>query len=428
MSANLHVISEYIDSDSYIFYITNFMKILSYLYLANNYNKYYFIITNETENDIIQINQHLLNNSKNPAFDRNNLFIVTCSENLIQCCNNNNLNIINHINIEFISHQPSIISKPFWAFDNHHLFMKYYQDENIKIIHLEGFEHNWNIIPFLKNNIYIFISFSSYSHKYLFQLYINTLFTLNNNYNKKNITFLSPDLDCILWAYEYGFSSILCNHNCFIDYNIFTITDDIKIYDAVMNCRPELWKRPFLCYKVNNLAYIKGRCYGKERYDYTKLNYKYINEIYLSCIQVVEIYNKSFCGLIFSEREGSSYSSSEYLLCGLPVISTLSRGGRDTWYNKNNSIIVEPDQDRIKEMVELCIKNINENIFNREKIRNEHIILSNQMRNIFIEYTQNIFNKHNISIDAKVYWDKMYFHKMKYNISTEQCIQELSCD
>jgi hypothetical protein len=96
--------------------------------------------------------------------------------------------------------------------------------------------------------------------------------------------------------------------------------------------------------------------------------------------------------------------------------------------NKNNSIIVEPEQDKIKEMVELCIKNINENIFNREKIRDEHIILSNQMRNNFIEYTQNIFNKHNISIDAKEHWDKMYFHKMKSKISTEQCIQELSCD
>ena len=426
MFKNLQVISKYIDLDSFKFYITNFMEILPYLYLANNYNKYYFIITNETENDIIQINQHLLNNSKNPEFDRNNLFIITYSENHIIWCKNNNLNIIEQINIDNTPFEPSIITKPGWAFPNHHLFMKYYDNDNIKIIHIEGFEHNWNIIPYLANNIYTFITFPCYFHKWLYEFTVNTLYTLNNDYNKKNIIFLCPDIDCILWALEYGFNAILCNHNCFIDYNIFTITNDIKIYDAVMNCRPELWKRPFLAEKVNNLAYIKGASYGEKSYDFTKLNCKYMNEIFIPCTDVVNIYNKSSCGLIFSYSEGACYSSSEYLLCGLPVISTFSKGGRDTWYNKNNSIIVEANEEQVKEAIELCIKNINENIFNREQIRNVHIILSNQMRNNFIEYTQTIFNKHDINIDAKEHWNKMYFHKMKNNISTKQCIQELS--
>ena len=69
MIKKLEVVSKYIDSNSFKFYIKSFMEIIPYLHLANNYNKYYFIITNETENDIIQINNHLLNNSKNPEFE-----------------------------------------------------------------------------------------------------------------------------------------------------------------------------------------------------------------------------------------------------------------------------------------------------------------------------------------------------------------------
>ena len=129
--------------------------------------------------------------------------------------------------------------------------MKYYDDNNIKIIHIEGLDHNWNIIPYLKNNMYTFITWPCYFHKSLYEFSVNTLYTLNKNYNKKNIIWLSPDLDGILWAYEYGFNSILCNHNCFLDYNKFIITNDINKYDAVMNCRPELRKRPYLAEKVN---------------------------------------------------------------------------------------------------------------------------------------------------------------------------------
>jgi glycosyltransferase involved in cell wall biosynthesis len=193
-----------------------------------------------------------------------------------------------------------------------------------------------------------------------------------------------------------------------------------------MNCRPELWKRPYLAEKVNNLAYIKGATYGNEElFDYSKLICNYMNEKIIPIDEVIKIYNQSYCGMIFSESEGACYSSSEYLLCGLPVISTICRGGRDTWYNNNNSIIIDADSNSVKDAVDLCIKNIQKNIFNREEIRNEHIMMSDQMRNNFIEYTQFIFNNHKINIDAKEYWGKKYVHKMKKNIKTQECIKLL---
>jgi glycosyltransferase involved in cell wall biosynthesis len=425
---NLQVLSKYKDSNSFIFYIKEFTDIIKYLFLAQNYNTYYLIITNENEETINNINFHLLNNKRHPEFERSNLFIVCSTQEHINWCNNNNLNFVNNDNIPEItdSFSPVSVNKPGWAFQNHQLFLEYYKDTNIKIIHIEGLEHNWNIIPYLKNNIHIFVTWPCYFSKWNYEFTRNTLYTLNKEYNTKNIIWLSPDLDGILWAYEYKYNSILCNQNCFIDYNKFNIENTEIIYDAVMNCRPELWKRPYLAEEIENLAYIKGAVYGqKEIYDYTKLTPKFMNNERIDMNKVKEIYNKSYCGLIFSESEGACYSSSEYLLCGLPVISTESRGGRNTWYNKNNSIIVEPDKIKVKEAVEICIKNIKNNTFNKKNIRNSHIELSNLMRQKFNECIQQIFNDNNIHLNANEYWNTNYFHKMQYKINTTDCIQIL---
>lgn len=53
---------------------------------------------------------------------------------------------------------------------------------------------------------------------------------------------------------------------------------------------------------------------------------------YLDHDEVTDAIYKSCLGGIFSEHEGACYASTEYLLCGCPVISTPSVGGRDVWY------------------------------------------------------------------------------------------------
>ena len=428
-------------TDKYNFYIKNFMNISDYIWLSHNYNKYKLIITNELEDDINILYNKLIAIAKNPKFDyQNNLEFIYQTEEQLNIVKKFGFNyslitekindLFNNNNLFNDNYLPITASKSKWIFKHHSLFNEYYTSPEFQVIIIEGIENHWNILPYLTNKTITYIqwacTFGIWNYKYARDI----LYTVNQNYNLKNIIWLSPDLDGILWAYEYGFNAILCNHNCWLDYNIFKIEPKEQIYNMVMNCRPEYnFKRPYLAKKVENLAYIKGSVYTPEDvYDYSELNMKYVNEEIINKNDVIDIYNKSFCGGIFSSREGACYSSSEYLLCGLPVISTLSKGGRETWYNETNSIIVEPNDDDVNNAVQVILQRYSDGLIDRNKIREDHIKFSLEMRNNFNKSIQDLFDKNNVDINAYEYLNEKYFHCMKHNISITNAINILLKD
>jgi len=112
---------------------------------------------------------------------------------------------------------------------------------------------------------------------------------------------------------------------------------------------------------------------------------------------------------MLSAMEGACFSSSEYLLCGIPVVSTKSLGGRDFWYNDYNSIICDDNEDSVAESVEFFKNNPRDG----ERIRKDHILLSQKQREKFITILQSLFNKYKVQINAKDYFEKNYYHKMR---------------
>ncbi|NEU11918.1 glycosyltransferase [Methylobacterium sp. BTF04] len=56
-------------------------------------------------------------------------------------------------------------------------------------------------------------------------------------------------------------------------------------------------------------------------------------------------------GLCLSRLEGAMYASSEYLLAGLPVVSTRSQGGRDTFFHPDTTLIVADDPRAVQDGV-----------------------------------------------------------------------------
>jgi hypothetical protein len=414
----MYVRSKYVDAtkNEYIFYVRNFRQIIEYFYLANNQNKYFFVITDEIEDDICKLDKILTTKKKNPEFDRANLKLIGTKPEHKEWCEKYSFEYEKYTDrtdraINTPAYEPRTVARPGWAYPKYGLVFDYYRDPEFRIIHIEGLDSNWEIIPHLKNNVYVFVMICCMFAKWNFEFQRNALFTLNPTFDLNNIIWEAPDVDTMMWATEYGFDYIFCNHNCWLDWNKFKMVEMENEYDMVMNSRPERkCKRPYLAKQVSNLAYIKGHCYHKEDfYDHKELNAKFVNEERITPERVMEIYNQSLCGGIFSPFEGACYSSSEYLMCGLPVISTVGRGGRDTWFTPENSIIVEPTEEAVAEAVN-TIKSMN---IDKQAIRDQHIKMAQEMRGEFNKRVQLIFDMHNVNIDAAEYFDTKYVHKMR---------------
>jgi hypothetical protein len=230
----------------------------------------------------------------------------------------------------------------------------------------------------------------------------NRLLTDKNflNENEVNKNFRNPILCAatqeqldLLKKYRPGLRSCLSNHNAFIDETIYKIDNSIeKKYNMCISSSFSNYKNLNLIKNINNvctIGYITGDtnedllknishtdCVNFENNIVKKENFKWIHP-HQSC----EYYNMSKVGGIFSTVEGACFSSSEYLLCGLPVLSCKCFGGREIWYNDTNSVLCENNEESVNKNLKLLVDNYDKGYYNREKIRNDHIELMEVHRN-----------------------------------------------
>lgn len=301
-----------------------------------------------------------------------------------------------------------------------------YHDPKISIFIMEGLSESVrlftaNNIP--ENSYFCFSStWSGYTLKSLERQIEFFEEVTHHRFSRERLIHLANEQQSLEVARKLGLTnSIFCNHNAWIDFNVFKIIGGNKRqFRMAMNCRPELFKRPYLAKNINGLVVIKGANYNpKSFYDLNQLNPKYINTSRISPVEVNDLLNQAYCGGIFSEVEGACFASSEYLLAGLPVISTKSIGGRDYWYNENNSIICKPTPESVKDAVDLAIENLNTGVFDRQEIREHHIKESLRLRHDFSELLQRLIDNHKSHANAyqvvqSYCYGGAFFKKTKY--------------
>jgi glycosyltransferase involved in cell wall biosynthesis len=220
-----------------------------------------------------------------------------------------------------------------------------------------------------------------------------------------NVTILANSIDEDLFYKRHKLNSIYCNQNCWLDASIFNIMSIKKEYDLVINANNSEWKNHHMLAEINKKYKTLFITYNTSNNDLQRYNPTCIlNEI--RTYRVVEELNKCRIGLALSTKEGSCYASTEYLLCGLPVISVKSAGGRQVWYDKHNSIVINPDGLELDKAIESMLKNID--TFNSVDIRNNCIKKQQMFRTIFAEQIQKILPETNIQSTI----DKAFSHKM----------------
>ena len=114
---------------------------------------------------------------------------------------------------------------------------------------------------------------------------------------------------------------------------IFSPKDIGKKYDFIFNGGHNK--------QQEKLKYLDNLCILSKYSEKPKVKCNYYNEVKLSLQEVDSFINMSRVGIVTTECEGASWASLEFLLCGIPVVSCKSLGGRDVFYTEKNSVVID---------------------------------------------------------------------------------------
>jgi glycosyltransferase involved in cell wall biosynthesis len=167
---------------------------------------------------------------------------------------------------------------------------------------------------------------------------------------------------------ELGVVAMPCSLLTFLDENLFVPMGGPPEFDAVYNARLIPLKRHELAREVASLALLydlgppeKPSCYDDVRAMLpraTFINHQVGEGAYkqLRIEECVRHINRARVGLCLSASEGPMQASMEYMLAGLPIVSTRSLGGRDRYLLPPFCRMVDDDPAAVAQAVEAYVK------------------------------------------------------------------------
>lgn len=153
------------------------------------------------------------------------------------------------------------------------------------------------------------------------------------------------------------------HQNAFVNENIFRPRPgSIKTHDAVYSASMSPYKRHCLASKVNPLIIMTYLYDGATKDEYTAEVFKCLehawwakmstnDDMKISPEEIVDLYTRAHVGLCLSSVEGGMFVSMEYMLSGLPIVSTSSVGGRDAFWDDRYVIVCDDSADAVADAV-----------------------------------------------------------------------------
>ena len=249
------------------------------------------------------------------------------------------------------------------------------------------------------------------------------------------ITFLINDINELPRLNTFQLPIKFLHQNSFVDMNIFKPIQIQKEYNIIYNARIEDSKRHYLLKECTGIALISAFIHDvdEQKIEYLKflkklmphaklLNYKnpkklsdfniYEGPPQLKDKEVCEMINKAKVGVILSAKEGACYASIEYLLAGLPVVSTVNIGGRNHFFDKRFCRIVPSHPKRIRDAInELISLDIPPQFIRSSTMEKMKIDRLNIKSNLEKIYNSNNIDKRNVEID----FERFFINKMIKN-------------
>lgn len=213
---------------------------------------------------------------------------------------------------------------------------------------------------------------------------------------KHHIVHLANDFSIGRQLQSRGIPVIMANQNCLLDEAVYTIQPNVeKKFDAVYTARAAQYKRRELLSGVSSSLIIGPVGQSQDSLEPPNLKELLSNTVFthsgdnddLKESEVATALNSARVGVCLSAVEGTMFAATEYLLCGLPVVSTPSLGGRDTWFDTRFTRIVPADPAAIA----AAVSELSEQNISPEFIRSETLHRMTEQRREIIKAGQAIY-------------------------------------
>lgn len=157
-------------------------------------------------------------------------------------------------------------------------------------------------------------------------------------------------------------------------------------YDAIYIAAMEDYKRPWLAKDVERLLVV-SRTWARHDSGNIKnygLDHATLNDREVERSRVRDLCNSAAAGLMLSKVEGNCLAATEYFLCGLPLVTTHSLGGREAYYTPVNHLLVADEAAAVKAAVLKLKEQLTLEL--STKIRNDALATLTELRANFIRF------------------------------------------
>ena len=205
----------------------------------------------------------------------------------------------------------------------------------------------------------------------------------------------------------FGKYAVHLNHNIHVNENSFNVIyDSVKEYDFMLVSQLLPVKRIHLAKYLPNLSLIT---YGDRNSHFSRAllsslsGLKFVNSSFLNTEEMNLIYNKSKIYVILSKREGPNLASVEALLCGLPILTTQSVGGRDYFITSLSGVYCDDTPESVYSSANSMLLNFSNGSFDPHLIRKSTLQIIEKFRLHFSDLCQkwvpdDNFIKHKIKL------------------------------
>lgn len=242
----------------------------------------------------------------------------------------------------------------------------------------------------------------------------NQIAYIHDNYPEMTVIFMANSPTEQKDFEALGERVIYCSQNAFLHEDQYPITNQKKSFDAIYLARLTPFKRHKLALKIPRLLLVgstSGRdmCYstgieGRLRSDAVWIHETPQKNLYRTI-------NQAKVGLALSDEDGPMYAATEYGLCGLPLLTTRCKGGRECSLSPEYVYTIPSDTPTEKDVLDGMVFLLDKK-FDPQKVRQATIAVLEEHRQHYRSLIQQIFKESGQGTEKDIQHALDFPHKM----------------